>query len=327
MLDVFNLPNNERAPNVDIQQFVGAGTNSGFSPNIVDVHEWKKPRGITMMHILCIGAGGGGGGGQSAAAGTSKAGGAGGGSGSLSTLLIPAIYLPDKLYVLPGNGGRGGAAGVNGTTGSTSLVLLYPDSLLQVDNILINSSNSGTATSGGGTAGSGGTAGTGGSGMLASTSSAARWSQLGLYNSFAGNGGSSLNNGGSPGSNGQNFTYPSGSAFIMPGTGGGGTTSGTPNTSGGIISFSSAVILGPVVEAKSAAAGPGSVSGSGGYVLRGPVMPFFVYGGLGGGGADAAAGGNGGDGVFGSGGGGGGAGTTGGTGGDGGAGIVIITCW
>src|SRR6266568_4685992 len=94
MLDFFNLPNNERAPNTDIQMFTGAGTNSGSSPNLVDVHEWKKPRGITMMHIVCIGAGGGGGGGVTGAVGVSKAGGGGGGSGALSILLIPAVYLP-----------------------------------------------------------------------------------------------------------------------------------------------------------------------------------------------------------------------------------------
>lgn len=32
MLDVFFLPNSERAPNSDIQTFVGAGTNVGSSP-------------------------------------------------------------------------------------------------------------------------------------------------------------------------------------------------------------------------------------------------------------------------------------------------------
>src|SRR5574343_336906 len=72
---------------------------------------WSKPRGVQMVMILAVGAGGGGGNGFSAAAGSARGGGGGGGSGAISRVIIPAILLPDVLYVSPGVGGAATAAG------------------------------------------------------------------------------------------------------------------------------------------------------------------------------------------------------------------------
>jgi hypothetical protein len=83
--------------------------------------QWIKPKGVTMVHMLCIGAGGGGAGGQSSPA--NKGGGGGGGSGGISSLIIPAIFIPDRLNILVGSGG-GGGIGVNGTTGLGSYITL-----------------------------------------------------------------------------------------------------------------------------------------------------------------------------------------------------------
>jgi hypothetical protein len=325
MLDFFNLPNNERAPNSDIQIFVGTGTNSGLSPNLADIHEWKKPRGITMLHILCVGAGGGGGGGFSAAAGSAKGGGGGGGAGALVNLIIPAMFVPDKLYVLPGNGGKGGSAGGAGNFGTTSCVFIYPDANFNPANLLIISASSGTTIASAGGAGTAAAGGAGGSGMTAaSTPSTCIFAQCGVMGGQPGGGGSA---GGAPGANGNNFTHTTPLSNVLPGTGGGGSTSGAPTTSGGVTSFTSSGMLGPIKESAPSAAGPGAVGGSGSVILRSPVAPFFVYGGLGAGGSDASVGAPGGNGAWGSGGGGGGSGTTGGAGGDGGAGVVIITGW
>ena len=70
----------------DVQMFF-ANTNA-----TTQWQQWIKPKGVTMVHILCIGAGGGGGGGQSASG--NKGGGGGGGSGAIGSLIIPAIFLP-----------------------------------------------------------------------------------------------------------------------------------------------------------------------------------------------------------------------------------------
>ena len=59
---------------------------------------WQKPRGITMVHIIAIGAGGGGGGGHTAATGSAKSGGGGGASGAVSRLYIPANLCPENCF-------------------------------------------------------------------------------------------------------------------------------------------------------------------------------------------------------------------------------------
>ena len=99
-LDLFDLPNTS----YKTQVFYSSGT-------------WVKPRGISIIEIVAIGAGGGGGGGLSKTSTLVGAGGGGGGSGAISKLIIPAIFVTDSLVVRVGVGGSGGAGG-NGTAGN-----------------------------------------------------------------------------------------------------------------------------------------------------------------------------------------------------------------
>ena len=110
MLDTFNTPIPQ---NANYQEFYGGGTT----------RDWIKPRGVSMMRILVIGAGGGGCGGS-----TSNNGYTGGGSGAVTSWIGPAIFVPDILQMSIGAGGAGGAAsstatGNNGSTGGASGVI------------------------------------------------------------------------------------------------------------------------------------------------------------------------------------------------------------
>ena len=103
MLDLYHLPTSTKR---NIDYFYG---KSDINAEVWEV--WEKPRGINMIRITCIGGGGGGGGGATNNSTTARGGGAGGSSGGFTSLLIPAIFLPDVLYVSVGDGGTGGAAG------------------------------------------------------------------------------------------------------------------------------------------------------------------------------------------------------------------------
>ena len=102
MLDVFNFANPQTA---NYQEFYGGGTT----------RDWIKPRGASMVRMLLIGAGAGG------RAGSTSAGGTGGGSGSVTTWIGPAIFIPDQLQIVIGAGGASGAAG-----GNTSVIWQGP---------------------------------------------------------------------------------------------------------------------------------------------------------------------------------------------------------
>ena len=71
---------------------------------------WNKPGNISTVHIFCQGAGGGGAGGQTGIAGTNRSGGGGGGGGSTTRVMVPAVALPNTLWITVGSGGAGGAA-------------------------------------------------------------------------------------------------------------------------------------------------------------------------------------------------------------------------
>jgi hypothetical protein len=103
MLDLYHLPTSTKR---NIDYFYG---KSDINAEVWEV--WEKPRGINMIQITCIGGGAGGGGGATNNSTTARGGGAGGSSGGFTSLLIPAIFLPDVLYVSAGDGGIGGAAG------------------------------------------------------------------------------------------------------------------------------------------------------------------------------------------------------------------------
>lgn len=97
MLDVFNTPTPQGA---NYQEFYGGGT----------VRDWVKPRGVSMVRFMLIGAGGGGGG------NSSTVGGAGGGSGAITSWIGPAIFIPDVLRVTVGAGGVCDVANGGATT-------------------------------------------------------------------------------------------------------------------------------------------------------------------------------------------------------------------
>jgi hypothetical protein len=107
MLDLFNI---QTPQNANYQEFFGGGT----------VRDWVKPRGVSMVRFMLIGAGGG------ARGGTSGQGGAGGGSGAVTHWLGPAMFIPDILRVSIGAGGignsLGGQASEIGAGGNTTII-------------------------------------------------------------------------------------------------------------------------------------------------------------------------------------------------------------
>ena len=103
MLDLFNI---QTPQNANYQEFFGGGT----------VRDWVKPRGVSMVRFMLIGAGAGG------RNGTASAGGAGGGSGAITHWLGPAMFIPDVLRVSIGAGGAAAAAG-----GDTTIIYQLKD--------------------------------------------------------------------------------------------------------------------------------------------------------------------------------------------------------
>ena len=79
MLDFSHLPNTLNG--ADIQTFNALGPS--------DFQTWLRPRGKSMVSILCLSSGAGGGGGFSAAASTARGGGGGGGGGTITRLSHP----------------------------------------------------------------------------------------------------------------------------------------------------------------------------------------------------------------------------------------------
>jgi len=148
--DLGHLP--PQFKNCDVQMFLPNGVG------ITQLQKWVKPRGVSMIHMLCIGAGGGGAGGQSAV--NQKGGGGGGSSGGITSLIVPAIFLPDTLSIFVSPGGRGGAAASNG--GDTSLTYI---SLGQgatagstIPNIILSANGGNRGSKGNGGGGGGGAA-------------------------------------------------------------------------------------------------------------------------------------------------------------------------
>lgn len=296
MLDVSHIP---REGTADIQEFTLASTASD-----VQWATWKKPRGVSMTHVLCIGGGGGGGAGYGAGANSSRNAGNGGGSSAQTSVLIASHLLPDALYVLVGAGGAGSASGA-GSSGILSYVSICPNTT--ANNVL---AVSGTAVPTGGGVGTGVSSGAAGVGGTVATIGNMPLAAMGIYKPLAGQSGSN-----------STLSLPVTGSCCMAGTLGGSVFS-TDVAGVGITA-----VANTLVSANRPSASPARVNGSGGYNLRNVGGFFFAYPGMGGGGANSAAGGSGGNGIHGSGGGGGGAGTTGGRGGDGGSGIVIITSW
>ena len=303
MLDFGFLPAGSRA---DVQVFdrVATVTNLQWLT-------WEKPRGVSMVYAVALGGGAGGGGGFTGIAASARGGGGSGASGGVALVLIPAILIPDVLFVQVGAGGAGvGSGGGTAGSGLISHLSVAPDN--GTTNLVISSSLAGPGGGGTGTA-----AAVGAAGAVSTNSNLGNWQGLAL-GSRVGNGQVGVAGGAVAGAIGTAQTIPTGLP-IMAGAGGAGTTSA--DFAGGAIT---GVASSRVSEARPATPAAGSFDGSAGPQLW---KPFFSFGGCGGSASNAGVGGRGGDGAIGAGGGGGGGGTTGGRGGDGGPGLVVIVSW
>lgn len=273
---------------------------------------WRKPRGKTMMNIVCIGGGGGGGAGTTGASGSARGGGGSGGGSAVTRVTIPLILVPDQLFIQVGAGGQGANPGGAGTAGILSYVAIAPNTT--ASNVIAVSGAAGAGAGGSGTISAAGT--NGAAGTVAAIASMPL-AGLGHFDVIAGQVG--VTGGAVAGAVGSAQSIPVTSVLCMGGSGGAGTTSG--DFAGGLFT---AIAGSWLSEQRPATPAAGSNNGSGGITLW---EPFFSFGGGGGSASNFGVGGAGGNGGLGSGGGGGGGGTTGGRGGDGGTGVVIITCW
>ena len=296
MIDFLHLP---KPQNGTIDYFPGFSDTTGGSWEV-----WNKPRGINFIKIITISGGGGG----------SGLGGGGGGSASMATVMIPAIFLPDQLYVSSGVGGRG-SANTTASNGVASYVSIAPSNAAIYRVCYGNGGGAGQPDSaGGGTAGA--------LPIVTSALQAGMGNFTGLIGQVGANGSDTLTAAGS-------ITYPTTGLLLSGGAGGGGA------------SFAGGDIIAPASQTSTYTIFPtlpGGVAGTAGSLAGGEGvaginnMELLLFsGGSGGGsgfdGTAGSVGGRGGDGGIGCGGGGGGAGTTGGRGGNGGPGLVIISCW
>lgn len=307
----------------DLSKYVNVFYNKGINNSW---QTWTKPRNISFIDILVIGAGGGGGVGYASNGGA--AGASGGGSGAITKGFFPANLLPDTLYIQVGQGGVGGS-GLRGTAGSdgtdTTIIVDTPISVISSQQVLLLSNG-----------GSGGLAGTSVS-LVAGGAGGVVWipnsiaSSLGIVDTFAGTAGG-------PGSATSGvITNVIPTSIVSGGAGGGSVASVT-----GFINGGSVIASGFTITINGGIAGDGSdrtlIDANPGFTSLPSTntsnrLPMFFTGGAGGGACNTNNfGGNGGNGSFGSGGGGGGGtysttNTQGGRGGRGGDGLVIITCY
>jgi len=307
----------------DIQYFSGNSATVGSR-----WETWYKPRGDSMVYIIMVGSGGAGGNSVLGAASTA-AGGGGGGSGGITTLTIPAIMLPDELYISLAIGNIGNAS-TSVAAGFSSYIAIMHTSGAPIANNVIAVANSGAS----GGASTGATAGPAGTAGAIATIAAMPLGGMGQYVLTAGQvgiiGGTTVA--------GAALTLPLTGLFCTGGTGGGGLPAiSTGGTAGGLITGVAGFMPVPVSIPGGVGGTTAPTSGSPGVTSAYPLwhgMPYSV-GGTGGGSSGlgastGASGGNGGWGGLGSGGGGGGGGFTGGTasvGGKGGNAYCYIISW
>ena len=308
-MEPYGLPG---SPHGDVAIFNGNTT----SASNLHWHTWTKPLGKSMASIVVIGGGGGGGSGAIGAASTA-AGGGGGGSGAMTTIDMPLILLPPRLYISVGVAMQG--------AGLTSYVSTWPEAASGNAGHIVAYANGGSV---GGNA-SGATAGALGTAGAASTSGnmPLSWNYVRALTAGV--------NGAAGGTTSSGGTVNLGSGpRTTGGTGGGGLPASGTGSIGGQINGQVAVFpiyLGGV--GPTAATTPAN-RGSDGFSIRDAGLYF--YGGTGGSSTFATATGaglvqaRGGNGAIGSGGGGSGGALTGSTAAApsyGGAGLVIITCY
>ncbi len=258
---------------------------------------YTVPIGAVALLIIAIGGGGAGGGGFTRVAGNAGGGGGGGGSGCMSRIFVPTEFLPDTLYVSPGQGGAPSAG-----NGVASTVQLLGSSIQIPAQICHANGGVGGGNATGAAAGPAGAAG--------AISTAGPFSALGNYVSIGGSAGTI---GGAPaGAIGTALGTSSSTVPLTGGAGGAGCT--TTNFNGGNINGNA---FWPTLDG-----GGVGIEGAAGLESW---MPLIFSGGAGGGSNNSGVGGRGGNGGRGCGGGGGGAGATGGAGGRGGDGLILIT--
>jgi hypothetical protein len=281
---------------------------------------WVKPRGVTMVQILAVGAGGGGGDAVAGAASTA-AGGGGGGSGGQTLVLVAASLIPDALFLSIAKGNPNNTS-TSAAAGFSTRVCISPDAVANNCIAIANAGASGGKSSGA-TAGPVGTAG------AIATIATMPLAGLGFYSVLAGQVGII---GGTTG-NGAALTVPVTGLFVTGGAGGGGIGAiSSAGGNGGAIT-GGGLILGLAGGAGGAITPTGGANGNPGHEPAGKL--WYFTGGTGGGASGLGAstgstGGNGGRGQFGCGGGGGGGAFTAsafGVGGYGGASFVVITSW
>lgn len=283
-------------------------------------YAWRVPQNIRMVAWWGCGGGGGGGGGCSGLQDTQRGGGAGGSGGNVGSGFIPAIFLPETIFIKIGPGGIGGGPDTNGTSGGAIYASFEEISTVgEVQSTFL--------AIGGGAAGLAGTIAAGG------TSSPSGSTNPGWYGTDFSNG-HYVGYGGSAGGTtgiGTQITLSTGDIRPGAGTGGAGCAATYAAADGGSIN------VGNIDQTNgNRPGGVGAVGGGGagldGYTIWMHQNPFALQlrsiGATGGGNSNTGTGGNGGQGVgFGAGGGGGGAGVTGGIGGRGGDGILLISYW
>lgn len=307
MLDTLDTPGQPGTSNLRSWKFVANGTGI--------FQTWKRPRGVTMMSIMCVGSGAGGGGGASGGFGTVNGAGAGGGSGAIAKVILPVFLMPPVLYVSVAIGGTAGAG--TGGSGATSLVSVAPNNT--VGNIVCVS---GANNSAGGTNGSTVTPGTGGVGGTVATLALMPLAGVGVASFVAGQVGSS---GSATNTSAISVSMPVTGILCMGGAAGASGLASPADVAGGGVT---GVALSYLLEQQPPAPVAGANPGESGYALE---KPFWTFSCCGGGTSVGGVGANGGaanQNSYGCGGGGGGGGANGaGLGGTGGGGLVRIWAW
>jgi hypothetical protein len=320
MLDFFHIT---ATPGADIQYYVGGQTTAATGDRYIRWQTWRKPRGAKWIYMLAVGPGGGGGAGFSGATG---GGGGGGPSGAQQIIMLPAMWVPEILYIQCGRGGIGAQtsastsqSGGGGVTGGNTYVGIDTADGLPTNTMLI------AAQSGGSSSATFPTATTGGAASLGPTSnSIASWvaGARGLYTSLNGQGGVA---GGTNTAVGSDLLIPNTGLLVTGGAGGGGSNTTTGSNGGAVTGIASSPFAQSLIPILLGGPAPGGI-GTAGIITNNQLM--FLGGAGGAGGTSTVAPGRGGDGAPGCGGGGGGGGNGGaaavGVGGNGGPGFVYI---
>ena len=267
MLDLNHLP---KTGNGNIDYFYNTGGTSSWIT-------WEKPKGIHTIVITCIGAGGGGRSGWCLDT-TGRSGGAAGGSGGFTRVIIPAMVLPDVLYVTVGRGGAGGAsATVSGTVnlgsaGSGSYVSIAPSTAAIYLACFANAGGGGITTGAGNNAG--------GLAAVVATQANCLMSGLGQFFALAGQTGAT-----GPTSTAAPISYPTTGLLL---SGGGCGAGGVTGTGGGTVTAPTQSLFSLIPTRTGGAQASTAGAGADGISL---LQPLMSIGGAGGGASSSTTGG------------------------------------